>query len=427
MRVPEWLQRTWAWISNALNIQQLLAIVGLWNITILAGGALVGLLIAVVGRFPFWGWLLAIAVSAALGLFISNEMTSRRLLHRHGRPVRLTRESPELIQFVNAWLMPAWDKALDILVRIRGQVRQTEGERIEALLQLGIIDPVVSSRRLLRERLAGQGNSPLEELVADGYRHYELVVKWLWHGGTTINLAAIVDSQDFRDWQAADDKLLDHLRALIAHPTLELPNLSTAFREIEEGGVAKLVRLNLNRITVLSVLPEEHGTYARLQVSNKGRETIRRLRADGRIIFGAPSKEESDYPIRWRGRKEPEIDLVSGRPPEILDVAEVVGFREFKFHTAEMAVGNGQTSEHFSRSQTEDEGLGVRVIFTAESNLEPQEPRYYQIRMNEDDPGFCWTRLDATDDQIRRDEQMASPSLFFRELTKDEVLKLAQR
>ena len=248
MRVPGWLQRTWAWISNALNIQQLLAIVGLWNIIILAGGALVGVLVAVFGRFPFWGWLLAIAVSAALALFISNEMTSRRLLHRHGLPIRLTRESPELIQFINAWLMPAWDKALDILVRIRGQVRQIEGERIEALLQLAIIDRVVNSRSLIRERLAGQGVSPLEELAANGYRDYELLVKWIWHGGTTINLAAITDSQGFHDWQAADDKLLDHLRALIANPTLELPNLSKAFREIEEGGVAKLVRLNLQKV-----------------------------------------------------------------------------------------------------------------------------------------------------------------------------------
>lgn len=427
MRVPEWLRRTWAWISNALNIQQLLAIVGLWNIIILAGGALVGVLVAVFGRFPLWGWLLAIAVSAGLALFISNEMTSRRLLHRHGLPVRLRRESPELIQFVNAWLMPAWDKALAILIRIRGQVRQIEGERIEALLQLGIIDRVVNSRRLLRERLAGEGVSPLEELAANAYRDYELLVKWIWHGGTRINLAAITDSQGFHDWQAADDKLLDHLRALIANPTLKLPNLSTTFREIEEGGAAKLVRLNLNRITVLSVIPEEHGMYARLLVSNKGRETIRRLRADGRIVFGAPSRKESDYPIRWRGRKEPEIDLIPGRPPEILDIAEVVGFREFKFHTAEMAVENGQTSEYFSRSQIEDEGVGMRVIFTAESNLEPEEPRYYQIRMNEDNAGFFRTRIGATDDQIRRDEQMASPPLFFRELTKDEVVKLAER
>jgi hypothetical protein len=248
MRVPGWLQRTWVWISNALNIQQLLAIVGLWHLLILAAGGLVGALVALVGRFPFWGWLLAIAVSGALALFISNEMTSRRLLHRHGLPTRLRRESPELIQFVNAWLMPAWDKALEILIRIRGQVRQIEGERIEALLQLGIIDPVVKSRTRLRERLAGQGFSPLEELIADAYRAYELLVKWIWHGGMTINLAAITDSQGFHDWQAADDKLLDHLRALIANPTLKLPNVSTAFREIEEGGVAKLVRLNLQGI-----------------------------------------------------------------------------------------------------------------------------------------------------------------------------------
>jgi MFS family permease len=247
MRVPEWLQRTWAWISNALNIQQLLAIVGLWNITILAGGALVGLLVAVVGRFPFWGWLLAIAVSAALGLFISNEMTSRRLLHRHARPVRLTRDSPELIQFVNAWLLPAWEKALGILVRIRGEVRRIEGERNEALLQLGVIDPTVSSRRLLQDRLSGQGTSPLEMVVADAYRSYEVVVKWLWHGGMTINLAVIANCQDFHDWQVADEKLLDHLQALIANPTLELPNLTVAFREIEQGGVAKLVRLNLKK------------------------------------------------------------------------------------------------------------------------------------------------------------------------------------
>jgi hypothetical protein len=91
-----------------------------------------------------------------------------------------------------------------------------------------------------------------------------------------------------------------------------------------------------------------------------------------------------------------------------------------------MALGNGQTSEHFSRNQTEDSGLGLRVIFSAESNLEPQEPRYYQIRMNEDDPGFFKTCLDATDEQIRRDQQMASPSLFFKELTKEEALKRAQ-
>jgi hypothetical protein len=248
MRVPEWLRRTWTWISNALNVQQLLAIVGLWPIIVLIGSAVVGLIISFLARFPFWGWFLATAVSAALGLFISNEMTSRRLLHRHGLPIRLTRESPELMQFVNAWLMPAWDKALELLVRIRGQVRQIEGERIEALLQLAVIDPVVNSRTRLRERLAGQGLSPLEELIADAYRAYEFLVKWIWHGGMKINLATITDSQDFHDWQAADDKLLDHLRALIANPTLKLPNLSTAFREIEEGGVAKLVRLNLQGI-----------------------------------------------------------------------------------------------------------------------------------------------------------------------------------
>ncbi len=388
---------------------------------------MLGLIVAAVARFPWWGWLLAAAVGVALGLFIYNEVTSTRLLHRHGLPAKLKRESPELIQFVNAWLMPAWEKGLGILIRIRGEVRRIEGERIETLLQLGIIDPVVSSRTRLQERLAGQGISPLEELLADAYRNYELMVRWLWHGGITINLAAITDTQEFRDWQVADDKLLDNLRALVANPTLELPTLTIAFREIDEGGVAKQVRLKLKRITALSVVPEEHGTYARLQVSNKGRETIRKLRADGRIISGTPSGEESDYPIRWRGRKEPEIDLVSGRPPEILDVAEVVGFREFKIHTAEMTLGGGETSDHFRRDQSEDQGLGLRVVFTAESNLEPQEPRYYQIRMNEDDPGFFKTRSDATDEELKQDEQIASPSLFFRELTEDEALRLAQR
>lgn len=427
MRVPEWLRQTWTWISNALDVQQLLVIVGLWRIVLLVVGTMLALIVSAVGRFPLWGWFLAIGVGLALALFISNEITSRRLLHRHGLAVRLGRDSPELIQFVKAWLLPPWEKALGIIVRIRGEVRRIEGERIEQLLQLGVIDPVVSSRTRLQERLAGQGTSPLEELVAEAYRKYELLVGWLWHGGITIDLAAITDTQDFRDWQVADDKLLDHLRALIANPTLELPTLTVAFREIEEGGVAKLVRRNLSRIAVLRVLPEEHGKYARLLVSNKGLETIRRLRADGRIIFGAPSGEESDYPVRWRGRTGPEIDLVSGRPPEILDVAEVSGFRDFKFHTAEIALGNGRTSEHFSRNQTQDSGLGLRVVFSAESNLEPQEPHYYQIRMNEDDPGFFKTRLGATDEQIRQDEQMAAPSLFFRELTKDEALTLAQR
>jgi hypothetical protein len=64
--------------------------------------------------------------------------------------------SPELVQFVNAWFMPAWDQAIDRLLRIKGALNTRMGGSVELLLQKGIIDPAVASWRAVQERLRGE-------------------------------------------------------------------------------------------------------------------------------------------------------------------------------------------------------------------------------------------------------------------------------
>jgi hypothetical protein len=151
----------------------------------------------------------------------------------------------ELISFVNAWMMPTWQKALeDNLLPIRGEVKRAVGSSIEALLQLGIIDPAVDSWRSVQAKLAGEGDESLDALSARMYDKYELIVEWIWAAGDMVNLPSS-DSRRFKEWQVADEKFLDRLRELVSLPKFRLSRLAATVKEKEDGGKAKQIRRNL--------------------------------------------------------------------------------------------------------------------------------------------------------------------------------------
>lgn len=357
-----------------------------------------------------------ILVFAAV-LWILRQFQERLPETRHTGGVTTTPLPDDLVRFVNAWFMPTCDEALSIMLRIREEIRQSEGERIEALFQLAV-DKVAGSHKALQDRLQGKGEQFADALAADAYRAYEFMVSWFWRGGENIDMSLLVSSQQFEEWRMADEKMLGHLRELVASPSLTVPLLSEAFRAIEDGGAAKQVRRNLSGIAVLSVRPEAHGGWARLQLMNAGNTTIQQLQADAHIISGATISGESRYPIHWRGRTAASVNLPAGRP-DTLDVAEVAGFREFKFHTAAMSIGDGEMSESFVRKQMDDEGFVLQVLFTAEAGLGRPRPRYYQLRMDGGDPRAKLPGLPV------RPQDIASQSVLFRELSEDEASALA--
>ena len=75
-------KRAWSAVGSALDLQQLLALFGLWQLVGVAFGGGAGAVVAFMSQFPPWGIALAAAVGVGIGLFIVNELTSRRVQAR---------------------------------------------------------------------------------------------------------------------------------------------------------------------------------------------------------------------------------------------------------------------------------------------------------------------------------------------------------
>jgi hypothetical protein len=76
------------------------------------------------------------------------------------------------------------------------------------------------------------------------YRNYEQIVLWVREAAIMANWRFDNDTR-ITDWRELDGKLLDHLRGLVALPTLASTSLHSVFEEIDQGGAAKLVRREL--------------------------------------------------------------------------------------------------------------------------------------------------------------------------------------
>lgn len=158
---------------------------------------------------------------------------------------RVASDDDDLIRFTNAWLIPAWDKAFSILLPYRSEVKKDLGDRIEALLQRGVIDPAVNSASAVRRYLNGERNGELDQLLAKMYEEYESVIRWLCELTEWIGHAD-ADRRRITDWREFDHKAIDHLRDLVASPQLSRSSLAQSFRTHDEGGVAQIVRRTLD-------------------------------------------------------------------------------------------------------------------------------------------------------------------------------------
>lgn len=203
---------------------------------------------------------------------------------------------PELSQFLTAWMIPAWDKALDVLSAIRGKVRSDQGERIEALLKLGVIEPAADTNTAVQHRVNSMRTDALDPLIAEMYRKYELIVRWIWEAGDMVKWYG--PPHILKEWREADDKFLDQLRALVNLPTLDAPALRGAFKQFDEGGVAKIMRKNLaeqeNRLLCepTIVIDADYGSdrgvaaYVVLKITGKAKN------ARGRLVSVQPMSNE---------------------------------------------------------------------------------------------------------------------------------------
>ena len=75
-------KKAWGAVGHAFDLQQLLALVGVWQLVGVLLGGVGGAAVAFFSQFPAWGIILAAAVGVGVGLFIVNEITSRRVQTR---------------------------------------------------------------------------------------------------------------------------------------------------------------------------------------------------------------------------------------------------------------------------------------------------------------------------------------------------------
>lgn len=249
------------------------AVVGLAGLTIVILGIGIGLVVNSGGPFQIFGGGL---VLVAVLLLLLTIYVAFQLVTEHGTPGNANRRlsfhfplrwpvsmepdiahlepqdsannslDPQLIQFTNAWLLPAWHQAIEQMIQIRGEVRRTKGELMEALLQQAVMEPGGAAYGRLQTRLQDESDEPLEILIVELYGLYEDLVRWIWRVGASVNLP-FSDSQRFQEWQENDGKLLDHLREMVASPDFEGTRLATVNLEAENGAVRKQVRYELTR------------------------------------------------------------------------------------------------------------------------------------------------------------------------------------
>lgn len=148
-----------------------------------------------------------------------------------------------LVQLSEAWMMPAWDKAIALLIAVRGAQQSRHPLQAE-LMQLGLFDPAVASWRAVQARIKGERTDDLDALMARMYEQYEMIVKWISFAGEAVGLP-VPGSQPLLDWREDDAKCLDHIRDLVALPDFKISQLEQSYRTIQEGGVAKSVRQRL--------------------------------------------------------------------------------------------------------------------------------------------------------------------------------------
>jgi hypothetical protein len=94
--------------------------------------------------------------------------------------------------------------------------------------------------------LRGERADDFNKLVADMYRHYESIVRWVVQAERMANWRFDNDSR-IGEWRREDDKLLDHLRALVALPHFASTSLQLAFKELDDGGTVKYFRRELEK------------------------------------------------------------------------------------------------------------------------------------------------------------------------------------
>ena len=253
----------------------------------------------------------ALVVFWPLALFVDHKWLSLKQL-RITRVRELAGEPvpPELSQFLTAWMIPAWDNALNVLLALRGKVRSDQGERIEDLLKMGVVETAASARTSVQHRLDGERTDAIDPLVAAMYEKYELIVRWIWETGEMVEWYG--PPHVLKEWREADDKLLDHLRGLVNLPNLNAPALRGAFKKLDEGGIAKIMRKNLaaqeNRlvceptIVVDADYAPDHGVaaYVVLRITGAARN------ARGRLASIQPMSNEDAI------RKTPMLNYPAG-------------------------------------------------------------------------------------------------------------------
>jgi hypothetical protein len=147
---------------------------------------------------------------------------------------------PEVVQFANAWMLPAYDKALNALLPIRNGLQEGDHrDRLLAnLLQHAIIEPAAGANGSVRNRIAGTDDRPLDALIADLYEKYQWIATWIWHGIELVDQSVFAGA--LADWRAIDEKCLDRLREVIGLPQLASSALRSSVEQVGWGeGVRK--------------------------------------------------------------------------------------------------------------------------------------------------------------------------------------------
>lgn len=154
----------------------------------------------------------------------------------------------KIIQWVNAWLEPAWDKAIPYLLELRDEqkrIAEPVHQYQALLLQEAVIEPAARARGDVQKWIRHDTDAPLESLdtlAAAMYRQYERMVAHIWQAGAAFGVTWWHKPRQLEEWQEIDKGTLDRLRELTAAPEFGDSELRPACREVIEGGAGKLYR-----------------------------------------------------------------------------------------------------------------------------------------------------------------------------------------
>jgi hypothetical protein len=124
----------------------------------------------------------------------------------------------ELLAFMDAWGLPAFEAAKTLLRLARDALRDQDdlAKRHLAVLYQRVYDEADRAYSLAFNATKGLDGSPEPQAaVGDFHRHYQAMVTWIGAGFEHAVLDA--DSFWYREWYASDARFMDELRRMAAH------------------------------------------------------------------------------------------------------------------------------------------------------------------------------------------------------------------